>query len=483
MAKLDRARSLTLQELELRAIRAKRRFKAAARLVIANRPWLEDVEDEQLSRNVKRNVQLLTRKKVKKGLLTLQQKSILCKPAEYRIEEEKILLNRIIGGLKCFRKYPDDVKMQLAGVTYFLYYGPNRTIVKQNHEAHALYFILSGEVIVSITTWDPIIKENVTINVGTMVAGSMFGEVSLLHDIPRTATITTATPCELLCLKKADFDIVLKASVKQQWDEIQKAMSRFEYFDGWNEVAVRECCIYSKIKPYVRDQTIVGDGQGVTSSAYFILKGQCRIIEHLLVSVSYNGTQKEHYKIYNPDTTEVNESEDSRPSLVILDERKSSCTSLGITEPRRSIFPTSSEILPRKSCRASFRRKTAFDIEQMASIKRKTGVEQDRISRRTISVSPDTSIHSNRCTTFSIRRPTTVDVEHSDIDYERKDTAKPILQFRKEELPPSVIDLPYNVETHFMQVCILSETGCFGLGENMKRSIIGETYGREYNNT
>lgn len=83
------------------------------------------------------------------------------------------------------------MKSQLAGVTYFVYYGPGRIIIKQNHPAYALYFILSGEVGVSQEFYDPILNEMVTQNVGVMVAGEMFGEVSLLHNIPRTATITT----------------------------------------------------------------------------------------------------------------------------------------------------------------------------------------------------------------------------------------------------------------------------------------------------
>ncbi|KAI4471222.1 hypothetical protein MML48_1g07607 [Holotrichia oblita] len=454
MSKLDRTKSLTPQELELRIIRARRRFKAIVRLVIANRRWLEDDQDEQLSRNVKRNVQLLTRKRAKKGLLTLQQKAILCKPAETRTEEEKMLLNRIIGGLKCFRKYPEHVKMQLAGVTYFMYFGPNRMIVRQNHEAHALYFLLTGEVVVSITTYDPIIKEKVTINVGSMLPGSMFGEVSLLHDIPRTATITTVTPCELLCLKKADFDIVLKASVKQQWNEIQKAMSRFEYFDGWDEVAVRECCIYSKIKPYIRDQAIIGDGQGVASSVYFVLKGQCKVIEHLLVTTSYDGRGRKHYAIYEPEnSTQIEEEEET-----ILDEMKQSAASL-TPEPRRSIFPSelmdSATSMPsRKSVRASIvKRKTVNDDdkERISTISRRTRVSIAPSSKRKTTTSDDRGISSFR-------------------EFQSKASkVRPILLVKKESVAPSITDLPHDVETHFMQVCILSETACFGLGENMRR--------------
>lgn len=72
-----------------------------------------------------------------------------------------------------------------------MYYGPGRVIIKQDHPAYALYFILSGEVAVSQESYDPILNEMVTQSVGVMVAGEMFGEVSLLHNIPRTATITT----------------------------------------------------------------------------------------------------------------------------------------------------------------------------------------------------------------------------------------------------------------------------------------------------
>lgn len=36
----------------------------------------------------------------------MQEKAILSKPKEARTEEEKQILNKVIGGLKCFRRYP-----------------------------------------------------------------------------------------------------------------------------------------------------------------------------------------------------------------------------------------------------------------------------------------------------------------------------------------------------------------------------------------
>lgn len=65
--------------------------------------------------------------------------------------------------------------------------------MKQFHEAHALYFIISGTVNVKQNVKDPILGIEEEKVIGSMEAGDMFGEVSLLHDIPRTATIETTS--------------------------------------------------------------------------------------------------------------------------------------------------------------------------------------------------------------------------------------------------------------------------------------------------
>lgn len=222
-----------------------------------------------------------------------------------------------------------DVKMKLASVSYFCYYPAGRVIVKQFREGHSLYFIMSGEVAVSITMFDPILSEMKTITVGTMVAGQMFGEVSLLHDIPRTATITTISKSinlssssfngqilafidksifltiiiflahtEMIVLHKHDFNVVLKSSLQAVWDQILSAMARFTYFDGWDDVSMRECCIYSKMKTYRMGNIVYGGGDHDDNFVHFLMKGQCRCIEELpIIEVFYGGVKS--YRLFD----------------------------------------------------------------------------------------------------------------------------------------------------------------------------------------
>lgn len=52
---------------------ARRKFKAIVHLVMLNREWLEEIEDEELGVNVLKNIRLLQSKlKAKKSVLTLK---------------------------------------------------------------------------------------------------------------------------------------------------------------------------------------------------------------------------------------------------------------------------------------------------------------------------------------------------------------------------------------------------------------------------
>jgi voltage-gated potassium channel len=70
----------------------------------------------------------------------------------------------------------------------------NRIIVHRGEVAHAMYFIMEGEVEVDVQPTPVRLKP-----------GQFFGEIALLRDLHRTATVTAVRECRLLTLDVADF--------------------------------------------------------------------------------------------------------------------------------------------------------------------------------------------------------------------------------------------------------------------------------------
>jgi CRP-like cAMP-binding protein len=72
---------------------------------------------------------------------------------------------------------------------------PGTEIVRQGDHGDRFYVIDSGEVDVSVNGEDA----------GTMGAGDHFGEIALLRDVPRTATVTAKSEVSLHALERDEF--------------------------------------------------------------------------------------------------------------------------------------------------------------------------------------------------------------------------------------------------------------------------------------
>jgi CRP-like cAMP-binding protein len=69
-----------------------------------------------------------------------------------------------------------------------------QAIVRRGEPADAMFFVMDGEVEVEI---DPPVR---------LGKGQFFGEIGLLLDTTRNATVTALHECRLLVLDRADFD-------------------------------------------------------------------------------------------------------------------------------------------------------------------------------------------------------------------------------------------------------------------------------------
>ena len=85
-------------------------------------------------------------------------------------------------------------------------YEPGEAVVVEGEEGDAMFLIKSGRV--EVTTIDPRDKRRLTL--ARLGPGEFFGEVSLIKNKPRTATVTALTPLELMVINRERFNELVK---------------------------------------------------------------------------------------------------------------------------------------------------------------------------------------------------------------------------------------------------------------------------------
>jgi CRP/FNR family cyclic AMP-dependent transcriptional regulator len=99
-----------------------------------------------------------------------------------------------------FSDLPDDSIKLLAQHAITRSFKKNSVIVNQGDETNSLYVILEGSVRVFVDD-----EQGKEIILNTMEAGESFGEMALLSDAPRSASVMATSPSKLAMISKQDF--------------------------------------------------------------------------------------------------------------------------------------------------------------------------------------------------------------------------------------------------------------------------------------
>ncbi|XP_066591883.1 uncharacterized protein [Prorops nasuta] len=420
-------------------LRGRYLFRAAVRLILLEyKDWLVE---KQVVEEEDEKIQIEKKEKKETRALSLEDRSQLLLRQVDRNEEDKTYVLNLFKKLHVFKKYSDELKYSLAGACFYQYFGPDRYLVRQGRSAENLYLIINGELHLSRVETEKYTGNQVEIDMGTITSGDMFGEIALLHNVPRTATAVTKTKVDLLVLTHDDFDDILKGLLLAEWDILQDALLHFNYFKGWDDQAKRECCILSKLKDFEPNEILLGDGVGMVNYVHFIVNGECRLLEHMLIREKCVGNRIK-YKLYEEEN--INENVQERQIHSKTSSRRASHKSRHDEKGGRidqSIAGTSG--------------RTSIDYtEYLLSLK--------PISKN---LDPDRS---------SIITTTLVDVVNE--WHEITDVAANLM---KEPSVTSQSNYTTDIHTIFMQICTFTRGACFGLGEEMRnKRIVSNTHVR-----
>ncbi len=130
------------------------------------------------------------------------------------------VLARVLAITPVFEGVPPEARAALADRFQLKPFSDGQVVVKEGDAGQTFYLIRSGRV--RVLTQD--IKGGEIVELGGMGDGGFFGEVALLTDKPRTATVVADGDAELMELTREDFNTIVSTypSVKKVVEAYQK---------------------------------------------------------------------------------------------------------------------------------------------------------------------------------------------------------------------------------------------------------------------
>ncbi|XP_074616516.1 uncharacterized protein LOC141875947 [Acropora palmata] len=123
-------------------------------------------------------------------------------PLSFQAELSLVVNRKVLDKSPLFRGLNRGFKRMLSLVIRQVFYMPNQIIASKGDIGHHMFFIHRGRA--------EILCEDDKEVLVTLSEGQLFGEVSMVYNLPRSASVRAATPCVVFLLDRRDLNKVLK---------------------------------------------------------------------------------------------------------------------------------------------------------------------------------------------------------------------------------------------------------------------------------
>ncbi|PVD33943.1 hypothetical protein C0Q70_05205 [Pomacea canaliculata] len=146
--------------------------------------------------------------------------SIMITRPELRRPEDILRLKHLLMGMRSFReKFNEQMRTKICQVVRYTRCDKGRVILRQGHYGQDFYFIFSGSVFIQIDLVDQRTGDRIPSTENIIRSGESFGELALLGDGLRSASVICREPTELCQIDKTTFLKICPALFNEQLQE------------------------------------------------------------------------------------------------------------------------------------------------------------------------------------------------------------------------------------------------------------------------
>ena len=144
-------------------------------------------------------------------------------------------------------------------------------VIKQGDDGDVLFVVDKGE----LDCFRKPTKDGKDEFLLTYKPGEAFGELALLYNSPRAASIITKTKCTLFSLDRETFNHIVKNAVVMRRKKFEQFLSKIPILDSLNSYEKDKICDCLQTKTYDRNDYIIHEGES-GDIFYLIQSGTCQ---------------------------------------------------------------------------------------------------------------------------------------------------------------------------------------------------------------
>lgn len=240
-------------------------------------------------------------------------KSLLEIPPKKREDKTCLELMNLTKNLKIFENIARSIEHQnICGCITLATFKPNEIIINQGEIGDCLYYILHGLVSIQLSIQiDTGIEDknqivNVEKNIGELKDGEIFGDLALLYNIPRTASIIALTDTSLIKIDKNPFNKYLKNLFEGQLQDQIEFLQICPLFHKLPKNLIIKLGIRAVIKKFATGQVILKN-DSKCDSIFIIRRGTVKVVKEVQFIKNYSKLRQKKMKRNKSQIMDIND--------------------------------------------------------------------------------------------------------------------------------------------------------------------------------
>lgn len=168
---------------------------------------------------------------------------------------------------------PKDKEM-LVDAMDTVSYRKGKVIIKQGDYGNHLYIVSEG--FLRCTKIDPETQKEVFLI--NYVKGNVFGELSLLYNTPRAATIEAQTDAVVYALDRETFNAIVRTSVIKRHELFAELVQKVDFLQSLSQIQRDKICDCLMTEDFKKGDYVIAEGDEA-SKIYFLLEGNAETLK------------------------------------------------------------------------------------------------------------------------------------------------------------------------------------------------------------